>query len=76
MSTVFAHHDKSGRVHALVGFEAPVGSGMSLVPRPGVTVSEVEVPALRKGVEGLDQLRELAKDARVEGSGELRRLIK
>jgi hypothetical protein len=51
-------------------------AGMSLVPEPGLTVSEVEAPALRKGVEELDQLRNLAKDARVEGSGKVKRLIK
>jgi hypothetical protein len=76
MTSVFALHDESGRVHSLVGYEASEGSGMSLVPEPGLTVSEVEAPALRKGVEGLDQLRNLAKDARVEGSGKVKRLIK
>ena len=76
MTTVFALHDESGRVHSLTGFEAPEGSGMSLVPEPGFTVSQVEAPALRKGIEALDQLRDLAKDARVEGSEEVKRLIK
>ena len=76
MTTVFAHHDKSGRVHSLVSFEAPEGSGMSLVPRPGLSVSQVEAPTLRKGVEGLNQLRELVNETRVEGSGEVKRLVK
>ena len=49
MTTVFAHHDKSGRVHSLVSFE---------------------------GVEGLNQLRELVNETRVEGSGEVKRLVK
>lgn len=61
------HHDKSGRVHSLVGFEAPEWSSMSLIPRPGLTVSQVEAPALRKGSEGLQQLRDLARHARVGG---------
>jgi hypothetical protein len=76
MTKVFAHHDESGRVHALVGFDAPEGSGMSLVARSGHLVSEVEVPDLQKGPEGLEQLRALARDARVEGTGQVKRLTR
>jgi hypothetical protein len=75
MTKVFAHHDKSGRVHSLVGFDAPEGSGMSLVAQPDHLVSQVEVPEPQAGPEGLEQLRSLAKNARVEGSGDIKRLV-
>jgi hypothetical protein len=75
MTKVFADHDESGRVNSLFAFDSEEGSGMSLVVRPGHLVSQVEAPELRAGPEGLEQLRALAKDARVEGSGEVKRLV-
>jgi hypothetical protein len=74
MTTVFAHHDESGKVHSLVAFDAPEGSGMSLVAKAGHLVSQVDVPTLKGGPEGLEQLRALARGARVAGTGQMKNL--
>ncbi|MDQ6898423.1 MAG: hypothetical protein M3072_02775 [Candidatus Dormibacteraeota bacterium] len=70
MTKLYAHHDESGKVHALISFEESEGSGMSLETKPGHSVSEVRGPQLKHGPEALEQLRALAQNAHVEGSSQ------
>jgi hypothetical protein len=40
---IFAHHDATGAIHALIGVDGPEGAtGGMLVQEPGMQVTEVE----------------------------------
>jgi hypothetical protein len=40
--SVFVHYDRAGKIHSFVTFNAPEGGAMSLTPKPGLLVSEIE----------------------------------
>jgi len=60
---VFAHHDAEGNIHSLVTLVAPEGSGMMLVPEPGLLVTEIEDPKVPADDE--QKLREFIKTYKV-----------
>jgi hypothetical protein len=58
---VYVHYDLEGTIHSFVTANASEGSGMMLVPRPGILVAEVEGLQPQPTRDGHVELRETAK---------------
>ena len=63
---LFAHYDASGTIRSLTWYNAPQGVSLTLTPRPGETVTEVEGHGLTAEMPTEQKMREIAKNSSIE----------
>jgi hypothetical protein len=63
---VYAHHDPTGAIQAIIGVDGPEGVGGMLQPEPGVLVTELEAAGLQLDPDALDDLRDFVERHKVE----------
>jgi hypothetical protein len=67
--TIYAQHDSTGMIRSLVVANAPAGGGMTLRPKAGLFVAEVEDLTLHSSYPHFEELRQIARSYRVANPG-------
>ena len=61
----YAHHNANGSITALITLNAPDGAGLSLNPKPGTFVTEIEEIKLKSNKPDIEELREIIRTYRI-----------
>jgi hypothetical protein len=62
---ILAYHDVAGAIRSFVTFDGPEGTGLMRVPAPAELVTQLTSVEMEPGERGEEQLRAIAKSARV-----------